>query len=58
MARNRALRELHLARGLFLAGDRNGRGRAILETYAQDLRGIFARHARAVLAHALAGELA
>jgi hypothetical protein len=58
MARNLALRELHLARGLFLAGDRNGRGRAILETYAQDLRGIFARHARAVLAHALAGELA
>jgi hypothetical protein len=49
-ARNLALRELHLARGLFLAGDAAGMGRTILETYTQDLRGQFARHARAVLA--------
>ena len=49
-ARNLALRELYLAAGLYLAGDLDGRGRAILEQYAQDLCGIYARHARAVLA--------
>lgn len=48
-SRNRSLREIYLARGLFLAGDPNGRGREILETYASDLRGHFARHARAIL---------
>lgn len=48
-ARNLSLRELHLARGLFLAGDVDGLGRAILETYANDLRGHYARHARALL---------
>jgi hypothetical protein len=57
-ARNLALKELHLARGVFLAGDPDGRARAILETYAQDLRGIFARHARALLAGEQAGEWA
>ena len=48
-ARNNALRELYLARGLYLAGDIDGLGRAILERYAADLRGHFARHAQAVL---------
>lgn len=48
-ARNVSLRELYLARGLFLAGDVNGLGRATLEAYACDLRGHYARHARAVL---------
>ena len=48
-ARNLSLRELHLARGLFLAGDVDGLGRKILAMYAQDLRGHYARHARAVL---------
>ena len=48
-ARTLSLRELHLARGLFLAGDRNGLGKKILETYTRDLRGHYARHARAVL---------
>jgi hypothetical protein len=48
-ARNLSLRELHLARGLFLAGDVGGLGRGILETYARDLRGQYARHAKAVL---------
>jgi hypothetical protein len=48
-ARNDSLRELYLARGLFLAGDVAGLGRRILEEYALDLRGPFARHARAVL---------
>ncbi|MEI6034780.1 MAG: FAD-dependent oxidoreductase [Verrucomicrobiae bacterium] len=49
-SRNLALRELYVARGLFLAGDPNGRGRRILDTYSRDLRGHFARHALAVLA--------
>ena len=48
-ARNLALREIYLARGLFCAGDIEGRGRAVLETYTNDLRGVFARHVRAVL---------
>jgi len=48
-ARNRALREMYLVRGLYLAGDIDGLGRAILERYAGDLRGHFARHAQAVL---------
>lgn len=47
--RNLALRELHLARGLYLAGDHEALGRGILEIYSQDLRGLFARHARAVM---------
>ena len=49
-ARNLALRELYLAGGLYLAGDIDGRGRRILEQYANDLCGIYARHARALLA--------
>ncbi len=48
--RNRALRELVLARALFRCGDSGGVGEAILRRYAEDLRGHFARHARAVLA--------
>ncbi|GHB91360.1 FAD-dependent oxidoreductase [Cerasicoccus arenae] len=48
-ARNLALREIHVARGLFHCGDPDGRGAAILKEYAQDLRGHFARHASAVL---------
>ncbi|HKJ90394.1 MAG TPA: FAD-dependent oxidoreductase, partial [Oceanipulchritudo sp.] len=47
--RNRALRELHLARGLYRCGDPSGIGRALLETYARDQRAVFARHAQAVL---------
>jgi hypothetical protein len=49
-ARNAALRELYLARALLACGDRDGLGRRTLERYARDLRGVFARHARAVLA--------
>lgn len=48
-ARNLSLRELYLARGLFVAGDHNGLGKKILEKYAMDIRGHYARHARAVL---------
>lgn len=47
--RNAALREIYLARALFRCGDKDGFGRKILEEYARDLRGPFARHAAAVL---------
>ena len=48
--RNRALREIHLARALFRCGDHDNLGRSIMTRYAKDMRGHFARHARAVLA--------
>jgi flavin-dependent dehydrogenase len=48
--RTEALRELMLARALFLLGDQDGVARKVLEDYTQDLRGHFARHATAVLA--------
>lgn len=54
--RNHALRELHLARALFRCGDHDGLGKAVLREYAEDFRGCFARHARAVLAGAPARE--
>lgn len=44
------LRELHLARALWNCGDCRAIARRILEAYAKDPRGIYARHARAVLA--------
>lgn len=47
--RNRALRELYLARAVMRCGDHEGLGRRTLESYAQDLRGHFASHARANL---------
>ncbi|MGC9451622.1 MAG: FAD-dependent oxidoreductase [Oceanipulchritudo sp.] len=50
--RNRALRELHLARALYRCGDHHGLGEKILRHYAADLRAHFARHAQAVLARA------
>ncbi len=48
--RNLALREITLARGLYLCGDVSGLGRETLEAYANDIRGQLARHAQAVLA--------
>lgn len=61
-ARNLSLREIYLAMGLFLSGDPRGLGRKTLESYADDLRGQFARYSRALLAHpdhdALRGHLA
>ena len=48
--RNVALRELHLASALYRCGDEDGLGRSVLEEYAADYRGCFARHARGVLA--------
>jgi len=47
--RNVSLRELILARALYRLGDHEGLGEKILRTYAADLRGHYARHARAVL---------
>jgi hypothetical protein len=44
-----SLRELMLARALYRCGDDQGLGRKILEQYAQDLRGHYARHALAIL---------
>ncbi len=47
--RSQPLREIILARALYRCGDHDGTGRRILETYAKDLRGLFAKHAHAVL---------
>jgi len=47
--RENSLRELILARALYRCGDYQGLGRKILETYARDLRGYYARHAQAIL---------
>jgi len=44
------LREIVLARALYRCGDWRGRGEQILKEYQQDIRGLFARHAGAVLA--------
>jgi hypothetical protein len=43
------LREIVLARALYRCGDRQGLGARILKEYQQDIRGVFARHASAVL---------
>ena len=48
--RDRSYREIILARALFRCGDQNGLGETILKQYVHDLRGVYARHARAVLA--------
>jgi hypothetical protein len=47
--RNRSLRELILARALHRCGDVDGLAAGILNQYADDIRGPYARHARAVL---------
>lgn len=48
--RAQAMRELFLARALYRCGDnKEGLGRRVLQEYTRDLRGHFARHARAVL---------
>ncbi len=43
-------RDLTLARVLYRLGDHEGLGKKILEEYARDVRGHYARHAQAVLA--------
>jgi flavin-dependent dehydrogenase len=47
--RDRTLRELILARALFRCGDYQGIGKQILETYANDLRAHYSKHAKDVL---------
>ena len=47
--RRDSIRELALARALFRCGDYGDVGRAVLTAYTNDLRGHFARHAKAVL---------
>jgi len=47
--RTASLREIVLARALYRCGDYQGLGERILKEYSHDLRGLFARHARAVL---------
>ena len=43
------LREIVLARALYRCGDHQGLGEKILREYQGDVRGLFARHANAVL---------
>ena len=45
------LREIVWARALYRCGDWQGLGERILLEYRNDIRGLFARHARAVLEH-------
>lgn len=45
----RCIRELTVARALFVCGDRDGLARRTLEAYAKDPRGVFAEHANRVL---------
>jgi hypothetical protein len=47
--RNKALKELHLARALYRCGDYNGLGETILTAYANDLHGHYSRHAMQIL---------
>ncbi|MFT5467714.1 MAG: flavin-dependent dehydrogenase [Verrucomicrobiales bacterium] len=47
--RSEPLREIILARALFRCGDHEGLAVEILRAYEQDLRGLFAQHAQAVL---------
>jgi hypothetical protein len=47
--RNRVLKELHLARALFRCGDHNGLGKTILESYVNDMRAHYARHAEEIV---------
>jgi flavin-dependent dehydrogenase len=48
--RNKVLRELSLARALYRLGDHDGVGAKILKAYARDPRGMYANHAKLVLA--------
>lgn len=47
--RNLALKELHLARALYLCGDQNGLGETVLRNYANGLQGHYARYANEIL---------
>jgi hypothetical protein len=47
--RNIALKELHLARALYICGDHNGLGKETLRRYAAGLQGHYARYAEQIL---------
>ena len=47
--RNLALKELHLARALYLCGDKDGIGEEVLRRYADGLQGHYARFAQEIL---------
>ena len=47
--RTESLREIILARALYRCGDYQGIGKDVLDEYSRDLRGLFARHAVAIL---------
>ena len=47
--RNKALKELHLARALYLCGDKDGLGKEVLMKYAGSLQGHYARYASEIL---------
>lgn len=47
--RNKALKELHLARALFLCGDKDKLGEEVLRRYAAGLQGHYARYAMEIL---------
>lgn len=49
--RNKALKELHIARALYLCGDENSLGRSVLKQYAEGLQGHYARYASELLAN-------
>ncbi len=51
--RRKSLPELVLARALYRCGDHDGLGERILREYANDLRGHYATHAKAVLAEGI-----
>lgn len=48
--RNKALKEIHLARALYRSGDSDGLGRSILQRYSRCCQGHYARYAAGVLA--------
>ena len=47
--RNKALKELHLARALYVCGDKDGLGKEVLMRYATSLQGHYARYADEIL---------
>jgi len=54
--RNKSLKELFLARALYLCGDYDGLGEKILRQYSHDLRAHYARHAAEVLEYGKKGQ--
>jgi hypothetical protein len=47
--RNRALKELHLARALYMCGDKDGIAKEVLTRYRDGLQGHYARYAYEIL---------